>query len=369
MKNYKEIFIFVSGSTPQIITETIYALATKKPPIYPNEIIVITTTEGAKRATEELEKKGILKKLFDEYSIPNVPIKYEIPVDKKGIPLDDIRTNEDNEQMANKINSIVREKAQDTETRLHCSIAGGRKTMSFYLGSALQLYGRSQDKLYHVLVTPEFESNKNFYYKPKKNEEIKTIDGRILNTKDAEITLAELPFIRIGEKVNIAGKSYNDSVELGQEAIDEAIFKEKVSINLKDRSLKVGNVKINLEPLHLALYATLIQLKKSCKKKDCKDCDECHIPRKQKWEEHKLKILLNIYQKIRPETTTKIIDKDKDIIFSDRLGSIISKINAKIDKTLQDRALSQLYKIKSKRQYGVTKYYIELPKKLIGEIK
>jgi len=368
MKEYREILIFVSGSTPQIITETIYALTTKKPPIHPDEIIVITTTEGAKRAKEELENKGILKRLFQEYNIPPVEIKYEVPIDKKGIPLEDIRTNEDNKRLADKINSIVRAKSQDPKTRLHCSIAGGRKTMSFYLGSALQLYGRSQDKLYHVLVTPEFESNKSFYYKPKKNEKIKGFDGKELNTDDAEITLAELPFIRMGEKVNITGKTYSESVELGQQAIDEAIFTEKVSVNLQNRCLNIGKIEIKFEPLHLALYATLLTLKKNCKKKYCKDCNECHIHRKSKWDENKIEILRNHYEKIRPKTETKLID-DKGIIESERLASLISKVNRKIKDALQNDSLSQRYIIKSVRQYGDTKYYIELPKNLIGEIQ
>jgi len=45
---YKELFIFVAGTTPQIITETIYALSQKKPAIYPHEIFIITTLTGKK---------------------------------------------------------------------------------------------------------------------------------------------------------------------------------------------------------------------------------------------------------------------------------------------------------------------------------
>lgn len=43
---FKEVFIFVAGTTPQIITETIYALIQQDPPVYPDEIHVITTTHG-----------------------------------------------------------------------------------------------------------------------------------------------------------------------------------------------------------------------------------------------------------------------------------------------------------------------------------
>ncbi|MBI4378130.1 MAG: hypothetical protein HY578_03420 [Nitrospinae bacterium] len=44
--DYKDILIFVAGTTPQIITETLYALHYRKPPIHPDEICIITTLTG-----------------------------------------------------------------------------------------------------------------------------------------------------------------------------------------------------------------------------------------------------------------------------------------------------------------------------------
>jgi len=38
--NFKEILIFVAGTTPQIITETIYALSQKTRPVYPDELFI-----------------------------------------------------------------------------------------------------------------------------------------------------------------------------------------------------------------------------------------------------------------------------------------------------------------------------------------
>lgn len=363
MAKYKEIFIFVSGSTPQIITETIYALAVKKPPIHPDEIIIITTFDGAKRAKEELENKGILKKLFEEYKIPQAIINYKVPTDKAGIQLTDIRTTEDNKQMADLITSVIKEKTEDKDNRLHCSIAGGRKTMSFYLGSALQLYGRTQDKLYHVLVTPEFESNKEFYYKPIQNQKIQTPDGKVLNTDDAEITLAEIPFVRLGEKTKITGNSYNDSVRAGQDAIDSAIFPMDVEVDLKNRHLKIGDTKIKLPPIHLTLYATMLKLKKDCKKKDCDKCEDCVITRTP-WKKEKVDIFSSIYECIRPETEIKWFSGG-NIVNKEVLTSTINKINSNIKKHLGSDALAQYYLIKSAGEYGGTYYYIPIDKKKI----
>jgi len=50
----KNIFIFVIGSTPQIITETLYALRHQKQYISTNKIIVFTTTIGYRSIKESL---------------------------------------------------------------------------------------------------------------------------------------------------------------------------------------------------------------------------------------------------------------------------------------------------------------------------
>ncbi len=68
--------------------------------------------------------------------------------------LDDIRTPEDSSAAADFIVGFIRRATSDPSRVLHCSIAGGRKTMGLYLGLALQIYGRPADTLSHVLVTP-----------------------------------------------------------------------------------------------------------------------------------------------------------------------------------------------------------------------
>jgi CRISPR-associated protein (TIGR02584 family) len=47
---------------------------------------------------------------------------------------------------------------------LHVSIAGGRKSMGFFAGYAFSLFGRTQDRLSHVLVNDPFESFPDFYF-------------------------------------------------------------------------------------------------------------------------------------------------------------------------------------------------------------
>ncbi|MGC8811254.1 MAG: CRISPR-associated ring nuclease Csm6, partial [bacterium] len=202
-KKYREILIFVAGTTPQIITETLYGLMmVKKPPVIPDEIYVLTTQAGRRKITEELIQKGRLVAFQKEFGLPRITLPEESIIvmrDLKGRPLEDIREAEENEAVGDLIADFIRKEAGDPASRLHCSIAGGRKTMSFYLGSALQLFGRPWDKLYHVLVSSDFESHPDFFYKPKKNKvlEVKDRQGKVikkLHTKDAQISLAEIPF-------------------------------------------------------------------------------------------------------------------------------------------------------------------------------
>ncbi len=144
--------IFVIGTTPQIVTETLYCLIQERtPPIIPDEIHILTTMSGKRKIEEELLNKGRLKGFCEEFGLPFVPIEsnqIHLIVDDEGKPLEDIREISHNESAGNFMVNFIREKTEDPSVRLHCSLAGGRKTMSFYLGSSLQLFGRPWDRLY-----------------------------------------------------------------------------------------------------------------------------------------------------------------------------------------------------------------------------
>ncbi|MDO8724427.1 MAG: CRISPR-associated ring nuclease [Syntrophales bacterium] len=48
--------------------------------------------------------------------------------------------------------------------------------MSACLMIAAQFYGQPQDRVYHCLVSPEFESNRDFYYPPRASVTIELRD-------------------------------------------------------------------------------------------------------------------------------------------------------------------------------------------------
>jgi CRISPR-associated protein (TIGR02584 family) len=132
----KEILVAVSGLTPQVITETLYYLTQKKkPPISISEIYVLTTEPGKKLIERKLlEKKGgAFYSFCREYGINSSHIKFNestiaLLKDDKGKPLPDIKTPKENRAVANSIIDFVKGLTSQPHTRLHCSIAGGRKT-------------------------------------------------------------------------------------------------------------------------------------------------------------------------------------------------------------------------------------------------
>ncbi|MDP2794168.1 MAG: CRISPR-associated ring nuclease Csm6 [Sulfurisoma sp.] len=66
-----------------------------------------------------------------------------------GQPLADVRSEADNIAAADAITEQVRQLTADPNCALHVSITGGRNTLGFYLGYALSMFGRPQDRLSH----------------------------------------------------------------------------------------------------------------------------------------------------------------------------------------------------------------------------
>ena len=184
------ILLAVTGLSPQIVTETLYALAVKGTPRWvPTGIRIITTRQGAKKA-ERMSLPGWLRRLCGDYDLPEIAFGVEdIRIIKRpnGKPLDDILDEDDNAAVADFITEEMRELTADPESSLHVSIAGGRKTMGFYVGYALSLFGREQDRLSHVLVPPSLELSAFFYPRP--------------GAADAQVHLGTIPFVRLRQEL------------------------------------------------------------------------------------------------------------------------------------------------------------------------
>lgn len=147
----------------------------------------------------------------------------------------------------------------DPQAALHVSIAGGRKTMGFYLGYALSLYGRPQDRLSHVLVSAPYESHPQFFYPTPESDVIHTPppDSRPYDTRDARVTLAEIPFVRVRDglpqRLIEGAASFSATVEAAQRALAPA----RLILELAGGRIHAGGEAIALPPASLAFYAML----------------------------------------------------------------------------------------------------------------
>ena len=375
-KDFKEILILVAGATPQIITETIYALSQQNPQVHPDEMYIITTSTGKRCIKETLLGKGILKALADEYTLPALNLREDsfiIVKDSSGQELDDIRNEAENEALGDCITSLIMEKAQDKSARLHCSLAGGRKTMSFYLGSALQLFGRPWDRLYHVLVSSDFETNPHFFYKPKKNTVIerRCPDGSIkqLNTDNAEIQLAELPLIRLGNKLSLKEKGFRELIAEGQREWDTATIQPELIVDLFARTIYIGDTLIEIVPVQLMIYAAFLRQKlEHCKYPDrpyCLECTDCFFVLSELASKPALEAMARDYDKIyggKPLKGEELSGKWGEGIKPEVLRGNISKINRTIKEQIQDEKLLPFYQVATVRRYADSRYGVGVEK-------
>ena len=269
----RRLLVAVTGLSPQIVTETLYALALRREPRFvPTEVRLITTEEGAEHAKLSLlhPESGWFHRLRADYDLPSIvfgPEHIHVLEDAGGRPLGDIRSPADNERAADAITDVVRDLTRDEDSALHVSIAGGRKTMGFYLGYALSLYGREQDRLSHVLVNAPYESHPQFFYPTTSSRVIYTPPphNRPYDTRDADVTLAEIPFVRLRDELPEDLKDHREGKVRFSEAVtaaQRAIGPAELVLDLPARRLRAGGKVIALSPLHFAFLAWLARRQK-----------------------------------------------------------------------------------------------------------
>lgn len=257
----RRVLLAVCGLSPQIVTETLYALAAQEhDPFIPTEVHLITTAEGARRAELSLlsDDLGWFHKLCQDYRLPGITFnRHHIHVmrDAQERGMDDIRTCQDNHDAANFITAQVRHFSADPHCALHVSIAGGRKTMGFYLGYALSLYGRAQDRLSHVLVSDPFESSWDFFYPTPYSRVLQTKDGKLADTALAQVTLAEIPFVSLRHGLPVALLAGHASFEETVMAARAALAPPRLTLDLHGKRILAGDKTVELPPAELALLA------------------------------------------------------------------------------------------------------------------
>ncbi|MGK0372787.1 MAG: hypothetical protein ACJAW1_003051, partial [Glaciecola sp.] len=123
-------------------------------------------------------------------------------IDREGISINDVLSAEDHDAVADFVTQKVRELTSDVNNVIVASIAGGRKTMTFYLGYAMSLFGRECDSLCHVLISEGYENLHDFYYPTRQSKTlINSRTDQVLDAKEALVTLINIPFVRMRKEM------------------------------------------------------------------------------------------------------------------------------------------------------------------------
>jgi len=348
-------------------------------PVSINEVYILTTSRGKSTCVEALfglgrsDQPGWFHRFCSDYDFKDILFTQDhFIVFGATDGLEDIRTHADNSVVANQIISFIREKTEDPETALHCSIAGGRKTMGVHLAMALQIYGRPQDTLSHVLVNQEFESCPEFFYKPPANRRIKwkLSDGstKTLYTKNALVELVRMPYISLREYINPQENLLlEQAVKLIQNQVD-ACPKRKISLNYEGKIIIYGGKRISFRPIDLAFYSVFVILKKMCSRKNsCADCTGCYLSMHEGFFDEKIqRFMVGAYREIMGESSGRLEKFRLSIAVkqSDFFTERKSRVNRVLKKNLLPNEYA-LLKVENKAEGKDVLYGITLDKEMI----
>jgi len=362
----RDLLIALCGLTPQVVTETLWALRRRHPPIVPEKVLIVTTQSG-KDVCERLllGAKGQLTAYVRDYpDRPSIRRVSSIVALKgsDGRAIQDLRTQEDSFTVADQLAALIRQWTAFPDVRIHCSVAGGRKTMGVLLAAVLQIYGRENDRLYHVLVSPIFESHPEFFYVPKRPRLLATPDGKQLDTREARIELAEIPYVRLraflSQDLLKRSLPFTELVILAQKELRGLERPQAVKVDLDTNHLIIGNATVRLSPAQARLYGAFAQIKTAhCvqpARKSCEDCIACYVPiSKTGWDTAR--------EKLETLAADRFVSAGGIAYFR----SLLSKTNHAIVKELGSERLARCYEITSKRLSGETHYGLVVDKTLI----
>lgn len=278
-RSRKIILLSLCGKSPAVITETIYAFAKDNPQLIPDEVIAVGTSECPSLIKAELLDSGIWKRLKILLGVPKTKLLFGeaadcvrlIPSAAKSGNADDITSSSDSEMFSGFIMNTLRQFTENPDAMVIFSIAGGRKSMSSVSALAMSLLGRNHDRLCHVLVTPPFDNpglRPRFYFPDCGIREYKTPDGKSFSADKAEITLCDIPFVRLRylfqkQYLRLPG-NYLDTVEFANSMIhpDSAEMPELV-LHPDSLNCEIGGIKVSLTPAEFAVYWLLAARRKN----------------------------------------------------------------------------------------------------------
>lgn len=364
----RRCLLMTIGRTPQVVTETLYSLAAGPAAsggtgFVPTEIRLVTTLEGKRQAELDLlGESGRIRALCRMYglaaeAITFTPEMIHVVSGPDGEGLDDIRTVSDNEQAANAIVQLVRGLTSDDHCALHVSLAGGRKTMGFYLGYALSLFGRTQDRLSHVLVDADFENSPDFFFPTVETQILRLRDKRTADASQARVTLADIPFVSLRGHLGVellgdASASYTDIVMRARMDLGREVRPASLRLEFETLTAWCGDTPVKFPPTLFAWYAWMADRVRL----GTPSIDQHDVDRAQ---------LMRIIQQLQA-LATPYLEKKKAPKWSSSAGldgDQFEQYRSKINRRLQDslgKGPAQAYRIIREGRRGARFYRLPL---------
>jgi CRISPR-associated protein (TIGR02584 family) len=277
------ILIAVSGMSPAIITETVWAMAhDEQDPCLPTRVVAITTRAGAAAIRQQLFAEDGAPCAWDALrqslaraghavdgllqfgDTPNDIQVFESvdPATGRTGELDDIRSPADNAQAADFLLRQLRPWTENREIRIVASIAGGRKTMSALLYACMSLVGREQDRVTHVLVNEPFDRplDPPFIFPGQAEKFLTAPDGSKHACADARVELADIPFVPLRNAFQQLAGPPGSFRQLVDQYRDAVLQPEPVSIRLGQAGVTVDGVEVRLRPREQLLLRYLVEI-------------------------------------------------------------------------------------------------------------
>ena len=272
----------VTGLSPAIVTETVWALASEKKRVLPDRVLFITTLTGAEKIRQQLftplpafggltawASLRVTLKARDHELIAEPPRVIGQADRNSGtfIGLPDIVTPEQNDLAAAFILEQVRQVVTNPETRLIASIAGGRKTMGALLHAAVTLIGRETDRLTHVLVDAPFETMPGFYFPGQPGPPLRDREGREFAASAARVHLADVPFVPLRNRFEdireFPGTFDGLRRKFGRELKEDAARPRLLEISYRGKKLWIDDSAFSMRVKALAVLHFLSDAQKA----------------------------------------------------------------------------------------------------------
>ncbi len=282
------VLLAVTGMSPAVLTETVWALAHEAEPVLPSRVVALTTLRGRQEIERQLFRplvrfagktgwEALRQAIVGEGLDVSARLRFGTTADdirvitgvervsQRSRELEDIRTPADNEAAADFLLEQVRTIVENPDTQLIASVAGGRKTMGALLYACMTLAGRETDRLTHVLVSEPYETLREFFFPGQPGGPVAKSEFQNPNSEGAYdparavVELADVPFValrnlfqrELGRKVGTFSRLVETCRDNVRERAAEGL---RVSIDTTRPELEVNGQTVKLAPLeHLLL--------------------------------------------------------------------------------------------------------------------